>query len=258
MAIYTDRITLVFPINDPLKQRSAAASLQTLEITESGNEFEKLVPLDPSKVAEYASQFSLPLLDEIEELKTKHVEAITKLSTENAEAMREAIDKLTREHAEALQAVKNDQATTSSQLEATTQAKTALDLKVATLTTEKQTFTSQVSMLEAMVEAQRQEILELAQYRPYNPRWLDGEAFYNRVSKEDMVTLLTSDNPQLVTVGKTIELYRKNHIEWPVILDSDDFKNLVGYVLQSGVFDESEVVEIMRDATREEAYRVPE
>jgi len=108
-----------------------------------------------------------------------------------------------------------------------------------------------IATLQATIES-------LEQYRPYNPRWLDGEAFYSRVSKEDMVTLLTSDNPQLVTVGKTIELYRKNHVEWPVILDSTDFQQLVGYVLQSGVFDADEVTEIMRDATREEAYRVPE
>jgi hypothetical protein len=219
MTIHTDRITLVFPI--AAKNRQAAASLQTLEISESGNEFEKLVPLDPSKVADYAGQFNLPLLEKVTELES-------------------------------------DLATKTSQLEATTQAKTALDLRVATLTNEKQSLNSQVSMLEAVVEAQRQKVIELEQYRPYNPRWLDGEAFYNRVSKEDMVTLLTSENPQLVTVGKTIELYRKNHVEWPVILDSTDFTNLVGYVLQSGVFDEAEVVGIMRDATREEAYRVPE
>lgn len=167
-------------------------------------------------------------------------------------------DKLNADHATALQAVQTDLATKTSQLEAVTQEKTALDLRVATLTNENQSLASQVSMLEAVIEAQRQKIAELEQYRPYNPRWLDGEAFYNRVSKEDMVTLLTSDNPQLVTVGKTIELYRKNHVEWPVILDSTDFQQLVGYVLQSGVFDEAEVVEIMRDATREEAYRVPE
>jgi hypothetical protein len=144
----------------------------------------------------------------------------------------------------------------TSQLEATTQAKTALDLRVATLTNEKQSLTSQVSMLEAVVEAQKQKVIELEQYRPYNPRILAGKAFYSRVSKEDMVTLLTSEIPELVTVGKTIVAYAEN--DWPVILDSTDFQDLVGYVLQSGVFDETEVVEIMRDATREEAYRVPE
>jgi hypothetical protein len=69
-----------------------------------------------------------------------------------------------------------------------------------------------------------------------------------------MVTLLTSDNATLVTVGKTIVAYADN--DWPVIIDSTDFQFLVGYVLQSGVFDEADVGAIMRDATREEAYEV--
>ena len=172
------------------------------------------------------------------------------------EAYKVYTNKLNADHATALQEVQTDLATKSSQLEATTQAKSALDLKVATLTNEKQSLTSQVAMLEAVVEAHKQKIADLEQYRPFNPRWLDGVAFYNRVSKHDMVTLLASDDPMLVNVGKTIEAYRVNH--WPVVLDSQDFQNLVGYVLQSGVFDEAEVVEIMRDATREEAYRVPE
>lgn len=165
-------------------------------------------------------------------------------------------DKLNADHATALQAVQTDLATKTSQLEAVTQEKTALDLRVATLTNENQSLASQVSMLEAVIEAQRQKIAELEQYRPYNPRILAGKAFYRRVSKEDMVTLLTSENAMLVTVGKTIVAYAEN--DWPVIIDSTDFQNLVGYVLQSGVFDEADVVEIMRDATKEEAYRVPE
>jgi len=117
---------------------------------------------------------------------------------------------------------------------------------------EKVSLLRQVSMLEAVIEAEKQKVAELEQYRPFNPRILKGEAFYNRVSKEDLVTLLASDDATLVTVGKTIEAYRANR--WPVVMDSTDFTSLVGYVLQSGVFDEDEVVAIMRDATREEAY----
>lgn len=219
MATYTDRIQLVFPINDPKKTRAAAASLQTLEITESGNEFEKLVPLDPSLVSQYASQFNLPLLQRVTELEA-------------------------------------DLTTKTSQLDAVTQAKTALDLRVATLTNEKQALEAAVALANQVNETLTQKVAELEQYRPYNPRILAGEAFYDRISKHDMVTLLASDDPMLVNVGKTIEAYRVNN--WPVVLDSTDFQQLVSYVLQSGVFDESEVVEIMRDASREEAYRVPE
>ena len=57
MTIYTDRIVLVFPI--AAKNRQAAASLQTLEISESGNEFETLIPLNPALVNQYATEFNL-------------------------------------------------------------------------------------------------------------------------------------------------------------------------------------------------------
>jgi predicted nuclease with TOPRIM domain len=220
MAIHTDRITLVFPI--AAKNRQAAASLQTLEITESGKEFETLVPLDPALVSQYASEFNLPLIAELAE-------------------------------------VKADLATATTQLEATTQAKTTLEGQVATLEAEKQELRAEIADLDQALDTEQQltttlqaKVADLEQYRPFNPRILKGEAFYNRVSKEDMVTLLASDDATLVTVGKTIEAYRAHH--WPVVMDSTDFTNLVGYVMQSGVFDEAEVTEIMRDATREEAY----
>ena len=167
-------------------------------------------------------------------------------------------DKLNADHAAALATAQTDLATKTSQLDAVTQAKSALDLRVATLTNETQSLEAAVALANQVNETLTQKVSELEQYRPYNPRWLDGRSFYKRISQQDMETLLASDNPQLVIVGKTILAYRDNHVQWPVILDSTDFTNLVGYVLQSGVFDADEVVEIMRDATKEEAYRVPE
>jgi DNA gyrase/topoisomerase IV subunit A len=162
---------------------------------------------------------------------------------------------------EAVAKLTTDLATATTQLEAVTQAKTTLEAEKATLASEKQELRAEIADLDQALDAEQQltatlqaKIAELEQYRPFNPRILKGEAFYNRVSKEDMVTLLTSDNPMLVTVGKTIEAYRAHH--WPVVMDSTDFTNLVGYVMQSGVFDAAEVTEIMRDATREEAYGV--
>ena len=150
-------------------------------------------------------------------------------------------------------------ATATTQLESVTQAKTQLDGQVATLEAEKQELRAEIADLDQALDTEQQltatlqaKVADLEQYRPFNPRVLKGEAFYNRVSKEDMVTLLASDNPMLVTVGKTIEAYRAHH--WPVVMDSQDFTNLVGYVMQSGVFDAAEVTAIMRDATREEAY----
>jgi hypothetical protein len=77
MTTYTDRITLVFPI--AAKNRQAAASLQTLEITESGKEFETLVPLDPALVNSYADEFNLASLATITQLTTDLAEANAKV-----------------------------------------------------------------------------------------------------------------------------------------------------------------------------------
>jgi hypothetical protein len=220
MTIYTDRIVLVFPI--AAQNRVAAASLQTLEVTESGKEFESVVPLDPALVTEYADEFNLGALGQVTALEAEKTQLTTDLATRTSErdALQSQVDTLTSEK--------------------------------ATLTTDLATRTTELATANATIAALQSRVADLEQYRPYNPRILKGEAFYNRVSKEDMVTLLTSDNPQLVLVGKTIDAYRDN--AWPVILDSTDFQQLVGYVLASHVFDESEVLAIMADATREEAY----
>jgi uncharacterized protein YoxC len=168
------------------------------------------------------------------------------------EAHKTHTDKLTQDHATALAEVQADLETATSQLEATTQAKTTLEAQVATLTDQLNLANNTLRAVEKTAMELGAKVTELEQYRPYHTRILAGKAFYNRVSKEDMVTLLTSENAMLVTVGKTIEAYRAHN--WPVILDSTDFQNLVGYVLQSGVFDADEVTEIMRDATKDEAY----
>jgi hypothetical protein len=196
--------------------------LQTLEVTESGKEFENLVPLDPELVKDYASEFNLGALGQVTALEADKTQLTTDLATRTSER-------------DALQ----------------TQV-TALMTEKATLTTDLATQTTELAAANVTIATLQKRVADLEQYRPFNPRILKGEAFYNRVSKEDMVTLLTSDNPQLVLVGKTIDAYRDN--KWPVILDSTDFQQLVGYVMQSHVFDDADVEKIMRDATREEAY----
>jgi len=231
MTIHTDRIVLVFPI--AAKNRQAAASLQTLEITESGKEFETLIPLDPALVNQYATEFNLGFESEKAALVSAHKTALdakeAALTTANA----------------TIAELESDLATASSQLETVTTAKAALQNDYDQLNAMQLESTSLVIQLQAKVA-------DLEQYRPFNPRILKGEAFYERVSKDDMVTLLASDIPQLVLAGKTIEAYRKE--KWPVILDSDDFKGLMDGVSLAGIFDPDELALLTRDATRSEAY----
>ena len=79
MPIHIDRIVLVFPITG---KRPAAASLQTLEITDSGREFEELVPLDPTKVNDYATEFNLAALGQVETLTTDLAKKTTEYDSE--------------------------------------------------------------------------------------------------------------------------------------------------------------------------------
>ena len=289
MTIYTDRITLVFPI--AAKNRKAAASLQTLEISETGNEFEKLVPLDPALVSQYASQFNLPLLERVTELEA-------------------------------------DLATKTNQLEATTQAKTALDLQVATLTTEKESLTSQVSMLEAVIEAEKQKVITanatiatrdtaitannseiagkaaiielltsekaeltanavdlterleagdramstleqiharelselqakiafLESIRTYDPNQIKSKSFYDRISKDELFTLgnlALSDQ-----TARGIQMLLQNYLaeEWQVLLNDPQVVGALHYLTAIGALAEGRVAEMTRPASREEAY----
>ena len=92
MKTYTDRIVLVFPIAD--KSRAAAASLQTLTVLDNGREIEDLIPLDPAKVADYASEFNLPIMAENERLTQQLKDAETS-HAETVAAMQAEIERLT-------------------------------------------------------------------------------------------------------------------------------------------------------------------
>ena len=174
MAVYTDRIVLVFPIA-AINRAQPAASLQTLEVTESGKQFENLVPLDPALVSDYANEFSLPLIAENEALK------------------------------------------------------------------------KQVDELEKQVE-------QLQKLRPYNPRIIDATAFYDRITKDEFAALSTSDDEMYRTIAKTILQYKDPQNDWPVIFESTEMQQMLGYLTATGFLTEARKAELVADASQEEAY----
>ena len=220
MAIYTDRITLVFPI--AAKNRVAAASLQTLEITDSGKEFENLVPLDPALVADYASEFNLGALGQVTALEAEKATLTTDLATRTTE-------------------------------------RDSLQSQVTTLTIEKESLTDQLNLanntlatVEALVATLQAKVVELEQYRPFNPRIIDASKFYDRLSKDEILTLFSSSDPTTKTIAETILAYKTN--DWPVVFESPEFQQMLGYLMQSGTLTEARMAELTRDATRAEAY----
>jgi hypothetical protein len=234
MTIHTDRIVLVFPI--ATKNRQAAASLQTLEITESGKEFETLIPLDPALVNQYATEFNLGFEAEKAALVAAHKTALdakeAELTTANA----------------TIAELESDLATASNQLEAVTTAKTALQNDYDQLNAMQLESTLLITQLQAKVA-------DLEQYRPFNPRIIDATAFYNRITKEEFASLSVSDDPTLRNIAKTILAYKTN--DWPVIFESTEFQQMMGYLMFGTAppfLSDERARELAKDATRSEAY----
>lgn len=177
MTIYTDRIVLVFPI--AAKNRQAAASLQTLEVTESGKEIETLVPLDPALVGDYADQFGLGLIAD----NASQLEQIASLQTQLAEAL-------------------------------------------------------------ALVE----------EYRPFDPNQIRSDAFYARISKDELFALavLASTDTNAKGILDLLSAYKAN--DWQVLLDDTQVVGAMTYLTGLGVLTSDRAGQIVAAATRAEAY----
>lgn len=116
---------------------------------------------------------------------------------------------------------------------------------IAAINEEKSTLTEQLAEANARITALLQEI-------PFNPRIIDAAAFYDRLTKDEILTLFGSADATTKQIVETIIAYKNN--DWPVVFESVEFRNMMGYLLQSGTLTEARAAQLTRDATREEAY----
>jgi hypothetical protein len=104
---------------------------------------------------------------------------------------------------------------------------------------------SERTALQTRIDALLQEV-------PFNPRIIDASAFFERITKEEFAKLSTSDDAMHVNIAKTIIAYKDN--DWPVVFESEEMQQLLGYLLQTGMLSEERKAELTKDATRSEAY----
>jgi hypothetical protein len=95
-------------------------------------------------------------------------------------------------------------------------------------------------------------IATLLEGLPFDPRVIDATAFYNRLSKDELLLLVSSSDSQMRLIGQTIAAYKAN--DWPVVFESTEFQQMVGYLLQAGLVTSERLAELTKDASREEAY----
>jgi uncharacterized coiled-coil protein SlyX len=243
MTIHTDRIVLVFPIAE--KNRQAAASLQTLEITESGKEFETLVPIDPALVADYVSEYNLPLIETNQSLTTNLATKTSELATATETIATQAAS------ITSLQAINTEQAATIADhvesIQALEQTVSNLNGQLAARTTERDTLQTQLTEAQSTIASQEARIATLLQEVPFNPRILDITAFLHRLTIEEMLAI-SAVGP----IAEVLRAYKDN--DWPVVLDSPEFQGFIAQAVAVGLATEARSAELTRDATRDEAY----
>lgn len=243
MSVFPDRMVIVFPIATPTKQRPAAASLQMLEITNSGAEFETLVPLDVNLIGQYANVFSVPLLIQRDELQLQLTEANANLADLAAtiaeiEASRNAFRDGLNQATNTLQAIRQTLEETQARLDDKTRelaAKTEL-----------------AEALLAQTQKQAGRIETLANSLPYNPRLIDAAAFVDRLPTGRALQLMESTDPRITQIADLLKLYRAEN--WPIGLDAPETQQAFALLVSIGWLTESERDNILRDATYSERH----
>lgn len=133
--------------------------------------------------------------------------------------------------------------------------KRALQSQVETLTAQAEqveALTETNANLTAQLTAANARMASLLEGLPWNPRVMEASAFISRISSQELLLLATSSDPTLQQIVGMINQWKSN--DWPIVLDSPEIQQAVGYLAQQSIFAESRIVEVLRDCTREESY----
>ena len=144
--------------------------------------------------------------------------------------------------------------------------KAALEMQVATLTTERDAALAQAATqadekaamseanatLTAQLAAANARIAALVEQVEFDPRIIEANAFIARMSADESIRLYASDDPNVQQIAQMLWAYKSN--DWRIELDSDTVQQAVGYLLQIGMVTAERAATLLRDGTRAEAY----
>jgi len=150
------------------------------------------------------------------------------------------------------ESLKSTNATLTTEKEKLESEKTSLTSQLAAKTEQAEKLTEEKTMLAEQLAAANARIAALLQDIPFTPRIIDATAFYNRLTKDEILTLFASTDATTKQIGETILQYKTN--DWPIVFESTEVQQMLGYLMQAGTLTESRTAELTRDATRAEAY----
>lgn len=124
------------------------------------------------------------------------------------------------------------------------------ELSLQSATTESQ---ARINAMTSERDAALARITELQSQLPWDRRIIDASAFLARVSKAELLDLTTSADPTRQQIAQMLAAYRTN--DWPIMLDSPEMQHAIGYLQQSEAISVERAAELLRDSSREEAYK---
>jgi hypothetical protein len=125
-----------------------------------------------------------------------------------------------------------------------------------TAVAELETARGQLATIQAALTAANAKIVELQTALPWNVRVIDATAFVARISQTELLDLAGSADVSRKQIVEMLLAYRAN--DWPILLDSPETQQAIGYLVQSGAISEERAAELLRDSSQAEAYKAGE
>jgi hypothetical protein len=117
-------------------------------------------------------------------------------------------------------------------------------------------FSAFAEVFSASVVAERDalqaKVQQLTEAIPWDPRVMEAKAFVARITPSEMLSLAGSEDQQVQAIVSMLKHWVAN--DWPIILDSPEMQQVIGYLGQINMVTPARVAELLRDCTKEEAY----
>lgn len=81
---------------------------------------------------------------------------------------------------------------------------------------------------------------------------MEAKAFVARITASEMLMLAGSQDATVQNILGMLTQWVAN--DWPIILDSPEMQQAIGYLGQAGMVTQDRVAELLRDCTKDEAH----
>lgn len=111
---------------------------------------------------------------------------------------------------------------------------------------------SERDLLQTQVQTLQARIAQLEAALPWNPRVMEAKHFVARITPNEMLSLAGSSDVTVQSILGMLKDWVAN--DWPVVLDSPEMQQAIGYLGVIKMVTQERVAELLKDCTKDEAY----